>query len=311
MATFAADCPGKPYSPYESFAEQWRMPTSMLGQQRFWVARAQAKIVAVTTVSLPDQENCDLTIAYVSVPPQYRRRGIGTAMLRATLAEARTERRELIVGQGIRVGGDGEKWAAALGFEKVQEFVLQTLIVNDVDPARWEVPGPRGFRAERWIGVAPTSLVAHYARARTGITDAPAGDSSLDFPEWTVERVREHEAEVRSRNSDLLTVVAVHEATGTVAGLTEMEVRPSRPNFGYQLDTAVLPEFRGNGLGRFLKASMMQWLAVERPGLKQVATNTDSGNTYMIRVNHQVGYVTDITVCDVEASIDALQSGLR
>ncbi len=121
-----------------------------------------------------------------------------------------------------------------------------------------------------------------------------------------MQRVRAYEAASRDRGCELRTVVAVHEASGTVAGLTEIEVRPGRNDFALQLDTAVLPEYRGHGLGRFIKAQMMRWLLADRPQMEMVGTTTDAANIHMIRVNHQLGYITADTICNVEAGIETL-----
>jgi len=306
-SAYRADFPYRPVPSYAFFAEQLRMPTSLLGPQRFWVARAEGRIVGIATLTLPDRENLQLTITNVRVGPANRRHGIGTALLRATLGDARAAGRSLVTGQGLKVGGDGERWASSLGFGKVQEFVLQSLTVPEVDPELWRVPAPAGFRAERWTGATPDALVAGYARARTAIMDAPVGDSTLRFPDWTVERVRQHEADLRERGDEHRIVVAIHERTGAVAGLTEMVIRPARPTIGYQQETAVLPAFRGRGLGRFVKAGMMRWLTAKRPEITWVGTNTAADNDHMIRVNHQVGYRTEATVADVEVPIGALE----
>jgi mycothiol synthase len=308
-ATYAADYPSRPVAPYVSWEQQIRMPTSMLGPQRLWAARVGGRIVAAATVAFPEQENRQLTITTVQVPAPLRRRGIGTALLHATLPGTRAEGRSTVTG-GLKAGGDGERWALGLGFEKVEERVLQNLVVSDVDPGRWDVPAPAGFRAERWIGAAPEPLVAGYARARTAISDAPTGRSNDKVPDWTTQRVRSYEAEIRDRDCELWTVVAVHESSGTIAGLTEMELRPGRP-LGIQLDTAVLGEYRGHGLGQFIKAAMMRWLLADRPQIAMVATNTDAGNVHMIRVNHQLGYVTDAAISKVEADVETVDRKCR
>jgi GNAT superfamily N-acetyltransferase len=305
-AAFSEDFPARPVPAYTSFAEQLRAPTSLLGIQRFWVARAHGRIVGLATLTLPEHENLRLTITNVRVAPGSRRQGIGTALLRATLPDARDAGRVVVTGQGLKTGADGEKWARALGFRTVQEFALQSLTVADVDPGLWHVAVPAGFRAEQWTGAAPEALVAAYARARTAIADAPTGESSLRFPDWTVDRVRRHEAELRERGDEQRIVIAVHEGTGVVAGLTEMVISHARPTVGYQQETAVLPAYRGRGLGRFVKALQMRRLTAERPDVGWVATNTAADNVHMIRVNQQVGYRTDATVADVEARIDAL-----
>lgn len=302
---FTSDFPTRPFPAVDVFAKQLRAP-SPAGPRRFWVARSAGRIVGTAIVVYPEQENLRLAITTVRVLPAARRQGVGTALLDATFAAARDEGRDIIAGQGLKVGGDGEKWATGLGFTLVQEFVGQTLVVTEEVAGLWEVEAPRGFRAVRWIGSAPESLVDTYARARTAIADAPVADSCLEFPNWTPERVRAYETDFRASGSELRTVVAVHEASGRAAGLTELEIRLSRPTIGYQQDTAVLGEFRGSGLGRFLKAEMMRWLAQDRPELGQVVTNTASDNVHMIRVNHQLGYVTDYAVTDAEADIDLL-----
>jgi mycothiol synthase len=303
-ATYAADYPSRPVPPYASWEQQIRMPTSMLGPQRLWAARVRRRVVAAATVAFPEQENRHLATMTVQVPVPLRRRGIGTALLHATLPATRAEGRSTVIG-GPKTGGDGERWALGLGFEKVEERVLQNLVISDVDPGRWDVPAPAGFRIQHWTGAAPEPLVAGFARARTAITDAPTGRSTDEFPDWTTQRVRSYEAEIRERGCELRTVVAVHESSGAIAGLTEMELQPGR-DLGIQLDTAVLREYRGRGLGRFIKGAMMQWLLADRPQIKMVATNTDAGNVHMIRVNHQLGYVTDVAISKVQGDLETL-----
>ena len=93
-------------------------------------------------------------------------------------------------------------------------------------------------------------------------------------PEWTVERVREAEAEVLALDVEERVVVAVHEPTGEVAGLTQLQLHPHRPRYGYQRDTAVLAAHRGHGLGRAIKAHMLRWLEDDGVDLDVVDTGT-------------------------------------
>ncbi|MFF4953189.1 GNAT family N-acetyltransferase [Streptomyces chattanoogensis] len=105
-------------------------------------------------------------------------------------------------------------------------------------------------------------------------------------------------------------VVAVDERSGAVAGFTKIAFVPQQWSHCYQEDTAVLPEFRGLGLGRAIKASMMCWLTADFPRLEQVHTMTTSDNLHMIRVNAQLGYVTVHGVATVESEVGALEAHL-
>lgn len=186
----------------------------------------------------------------------------------------------------------------------------QMLHAADVDPALWDVPVPEGFRLARWADAAPEDLVAAFAAARNAIADAPHGESSYRPQDWTVERVREVEADLREAGDDPRFVVAVHEATGAVAALTGMLLEPGRVDLCWQRDTAVVKSFRGRGLGRAVKAAMMRWLCAEIPDLGKVITNTAADNTYMIRVNEQVGYVHYADIGIFEASVEQLAERL-
>lgn len=124
--------------------------------------------------------------------------------------------------------------------------------------------------------------------------DAPLGDLEYREPEWTAQRVRAREAELRRNDIELRVVVAVREDTGEVAGLTEVELHPHR----------------GRGLGRCVKAHMIRWLPADRPDLDRIYTTTGAGNEHIIRVNHQLGFTTVRTMIAVNRDLAALEADL-
>ena len=195
-AVFLEAGPDTPQPAFETVADVLRTPDGPSARRMFWVARyGDRNIVGLVIAHLPLAENTEAVIASVRVLSASRRQGIGSALLRTMLNDtALATGRSRLVGSDVAGGSDGDRWAAGLGFKRTQERVLQVLPVTEVDSARWDVPSPRGFALKAWSGAAPESLVADYARARSAMTDAPVGNSSLRTPEWTVERVREREA---------------------------------------------------------------------------------------------------------------------
>lgn len=290
LATHEVDRPNEPVVGYDNFVGRLRTCPAGIGEQRFWVARHNGRLVGIVDLLLPSSENANMTIVQVQVRPDARRRGIGTSLLRVAVQHG--DGRDLIVGAGIREGSDGARWAGALGFVTTTRIARQVLDVSGTDVALWHVPIPAGYRLERWVGAVPDALIDSYAQARTAITDAPMNESSYRHPVWTAERVREAEAEAAASGIEQRVVVAVHENTGTVAGLTEIALHPGMLDEASQRDTAVLARHRGHGLGRCLKAAMMKWLVTERSGIARVSTTTDASNSHMIEVNHQLGYRT-------------------
>lgn len=281
-----------------------------VGPRHAWAAWEGDRLIGLGLVVYPEQHTPDWAMPRVFVDHSHRRRGVGTALLRELVADARAQGRTTLGSDQVRLGTEAEQWAIASGFVNTLSNCWQMLHVADVDRARWDVPVPAGFRLERWAGASPESLVSAFAAARNAIDDAPHGESTFRMPEWTVERVRQAEADLREAGDDSRFVVAVHEETGAVAALTGMVLRPGRLDLCWQRDTAVVARFRGLGLGRVVKAAMMRGLIAEFPELGRIVTNTAADNAYMIRVNEQIGYAHYADIGMFEASVEAVGAAL-
>jgi mycothiol synthase len=304
-AAWAVDYPEDPGPTYESAAGRLRSPDPEYGRCRHWFARIDGDLVATAFVSFPDTPNDTMVIVDVRVRPDRRGNGIGRAVLAAVLPAIRASGRGLVTGEGIKDGSPGVGWTDALGFVTTQRITMQEVVIADVDPRIWEVDGPAGYRLRRWVDEAPADIIASYAHARSAIHDAPQG-ASFRQPDWTPERIRATENELREQNIEHRVVVAVQESTGDVAGLTIVNFTQHRPHWASQQDTAVLKQHRGHGLGRFMKAAMLRWLVAERPGLELAYTTTAADNTHMIRVNHALGYTDLRTMRCVETPTEDL-----
>lgn len=273
----------------------------------FWTARRDGQIVAVAYFELPREENTSTAFISIRVHPGVWRQGIGTEFLRVLCSEAKSAGRTRIMGFPVRVGGSGEQWAERMGFVRTQPYIVQELVISEVEPGLWDVPTAAGYRLEEWAGPAPEEIIASFARARRAISDAPTGEMNYDDPDWTPERVRMDETARAAMGAEQRIVVAVHEDSGEVAGLTELNVFAREPEHGRQGDTAVLAQHRGHGLGRAMKSAMLRRLVVEHPDIVRVSTQTAAENAYMAGVNHQIGCRTLWTHVYIEAELEALE----
>ena len=300
--------PGLPQQPYASFAANWRLPRQSggSGPRHAWAAYEADRLIGFGTIVYPSHMP-DWAMPSVYVDEADWRRGIGTALLREIVADAHAEGRTTLGNEQVRIGSEAEHWARAVGFACAQARRWQMLHIADVDRARWDVPVPAGFRLVQWADAAPDELVAAFAVARNAIADAPNGDSDHREPEWTVERVRRAEADIRAIGDDARYVVAVHEESGAVAGITGLLLEPGRLDLCWQRDTAVVDRFRGLGLGLVIKSAMMRWVTAEFPGLEKVITNTAAENAHMIRVNERIGYVRYADIGRFEASVERMR----
>jgi mycothiol synthase len=309
VAAIAVDYPEERKLTFEGSVRRLTTPLTAYGPCQFWAGRWDGRLVALAVLGLPTEENTSLGIVEIQVHPEYRQRGIGTDLLRTVVRGVREAGRPVVFSGGVPDPGTGWPWAAKLGFKEVQRIVMQSLRVETANRSHWDTAMPAGYRVGRWVGNAPEEIVASYARARQAIQDAPGGDMSFEQPDWTVERVRSAEENHRRRNIEQWVVVAIHEESGEVAGLTEVELRTGS-NAAMQMDTVVLREHRGHRLGVAVKAEMLRWLLTERPNVMQMNTTTDAHNTHMIDVNTTLGYAVTVAMVNVEADAAALATRL-
>jgi len=281
--------------PYEARVARWGSRDELgFEPARFVVVRDGGKIVGYAQVNVSEAEaNAHLALATVVVHPHHRRRGIGTALLRAVprLLDGRT----VIECWGVVKGNPGEQFAAARGFRVVTSMTRQLLKITEL-PRTGEVPD--GYDLVTWKGAAPEEFVAAYVDGLNGIADAPFGETTLDDAHRTVESVRKDEA---GAVADRWVVLLLHE--GEAAAVTVVERNPVVPTVAEQLHTVVLPAHRGKGLGRLIKTRMLHDLT----GVEQIFTRTSSENAHMLRVNHSLGYEDIYTYMAVQAKTADLQ----
>lgn len=303
--------PGFPVPTFEAYAQRWqRGSTNHVGLRHAFGAWDGSRLIGMAIAQYPEHENLGYCQTEVDVTAAERRRGVATALLRPVVSDARAEGRGTIGVSSVRRGSPAQVMLASLGFTSVLEYEWNLLDFEAADPASWNVPVPAGFRIVHWRGSAPESLIAEYAAVRNAIHDMPTDLASYGEPRWTAERVRLDEAEAADRGEERWTVAAVDEASGAIAGNSVIMFMPGRVEICWQLDTAVARGFRGRGLGRVMKASMIRRIRSERPAVRFVSTGNAADNVHMIRVNRELGYSLLGNMANFEAGVDVLAERL-
>ncbi|PWK80677.1 acetyltransferase (GNAT) family protein [Lentzea atacamensis] len=295
---------------YDDWLAAARQPAAGLGARGLWLARRDDEVVAMVVVFFLEAENSDVALTEITVAPNARRQGVGTAVLRAVLQQFEARGRGVVEGWDLTAAGPAHRWAESVGLREVKTTVAQWLRFADADLAAWEVPVPAGYRLRSWVGAAPEELVASYTRALSALRDAPSEESAVHYPEWTVDRMRSAEEEARDRGVERRVVVAVSEETGEVAAVTRLDLYSSVPTCGYQLDTVVVPSQRGNGLGLCVKAALIRLLRAERPEVDRVYTTANADNEHIIAINHRIGFRIERTTVAVKADTARLRAVL-
>jgi GNAT superfamily N-acetyltransferase len=243
---------------------------------------------------LPERENRDRAYLNLTVHPAWRRRGIGTALLRHAAERAARGGRS-VLGGGALQGSAGAAFAVRAGaapglVEARRVLVLAAIPAGRVASLREQATqAATGYSLVSWAGRIPDEYLARYAEAGNAMADAPH-DAGEEPWVWDTARVREQMDNRERQGRHVYTLAALHTASGEMAAVTAVEADQDNPGWGYQLITAVTRKHRGHRLGMLVKTAMLDWLAVAEPAMERIVTGNAAVNRYMIAINEELGY---------------------
>ncbi len=253
-------------------------------------------------LELPRHDNAHLAMVELSVVPGARRRGAGSAVLAAleelAVADGRTTvaswQDEAVPESGRSVG---RTFAEHHGYRMVQRNFRRDLRVP-IDPDRLAsleaecAQHAAGYHAEVFTGPWPDRWMDD--RIEFGVrmsTDTPRDGFARADEVWDEARVRAVEAVIEASDRLYLSAVLVHDATGRLAGFSQIAVPRGAPSKAYQHDTLIVSEHRGHRLGTLVKLANLASLARASPETTTVVTYNAGENDPMIRVNEALGCV--------------------
>jgi GNAT superfamily N-acetyltransferase len=296
MAARAVDDPQSPPLSLPVF-RHWLRQGWESDPSETWVGvdEATGETIGWYRMELPDLENRHRASGSPTVRPASRRRGAGTALLRHEVERARVNGRTVLRG-GALVGSAGDAFARQAGAEASLVDARRVQDLRKIPPGlvgslrETAARAAADYSLVSWTGPTPEEHLDRVADGFNAMNDAPhAADREDDI--WDAQRVRDRaDAAVREGCLRGYSVVAIADATGEMAGLTQVFVDPEYPEWGHQGLTAVVRKHRGHRLGLLIKAAMLEWLATEEPKLERIATDNAATNKYMIAVNETLGY---------------------
>jgi GNAT superfamily N-acetyltransferase len=254
--------------------------------------------------------------ATVEVLPDFRGRGIGTAIADVVERAARDDRRDRLLVYVVSPDGEGARLDAATGFgsvprgnDEVRFLLGRGYRLEQIERAsRLPLPLDDGelraafaaasaasgadYSVHYWTGATPKRWLDDLAVLYTRMsTDAPS--AGLEEPEdvWTAARVAAEDEREAASPRTALTAAVEHVPTGRLVGFTVLSLPSDTARSVGQYDTLVLREHRGHGLGMLLKVANLAALHQQHPGYPSVITFNAEENRHMLRVNEELGFV--------------------
>jgi mycothiol synthase len=289
---------------------RWRSTPSFM-QNEGWAAWSPdaAEIVAFGRCSFREaDDNQHLVDAEISVLPGWRRKGIGTRLLAHVVEMPRRASRRLMVGWTRSSVPSGDAFAHHIGAQRglvERHSQLELALLKPTLVHEWIARAPAragGFELGGWDGPYPESELPAITNLYEVMNGAPRQDLQLEDEHFSPEHERAWEESMLRRGTERWMMYARETASGEYAGFTEVFWNRNRPHMLQQGGTGVRPQYRNRGLGRWLKAAMLERVLSERPQVRIVRTDNANTNEAMLNINIQLGFkpYMDVTVWQVE-----------
>ncbi|MGH7856326.1 MAG: GNAT family N-acetyltransferase [Candidatus Binatia bacterium] len=310
--------PEDPPVPLELTAAQMRNIPAFFVTNEYWARDPDGSIAATAYANWRDApDNRHAAYAGVTVRPDRRRRGLARALLGLVVPHAEADGRTLLMGPTLDRVPAGEAFARRLRAERGMEAHTNRLVLADVDRElvrRWAEQGPGrapGYSVEMIDGIYPHDMLEAMADLSEVMNTAPREDLELEDQRITPEQVREFERSMLAQGTEWWTLVARHDATGELAGYTQVFWNPGRPLTVSQGDTGVVPEHRGNALGKWLKAAMLERIVAERPQARDIRTGNADSNAAMLGINHALGFEPYVAAIHWQVPVERVRAYLE
>ena len=228
-------------------------------------------------VVLPQRTGRVFTL--VTVLPEHRRNGVGSALYAAVSAWT--------IGRGLReleapvLDNDPESlvFAHARGFVEERRELGVVLQLSGIDPPRVEPPD--GVEIVTWAQ-RPELARGLYEVACEALPDIPGSeeDAVEPFEDWLA-----HDMQGSGDRPDA-TFVAV--AGDEVVGYAKFSLTAAQPTTAHHDLSGVKRAWRGRGIARAMKAAQINWALAN--GYRELHTRNEQRNEPIRRLNAQFGY---------------------
>lgn len=261
------------------------------------------------------EENRDFLWTTAGVLAPYRRHGIGSRFLAIVLDVMERRGCRFVSFESEEESGHAFlKW---LGAPQKSSGAENRLHIADVDWAmvrRWieegESRNPQ-TKVELYDDNIPDSMLEEYAPQLEALLNTMPWDD-LEHGRITVtpdllrdEYRRWNDAGVKHHT------VLTREPDGVISGITDITWAPYRRSLLSQLFTGVLPSARGRGIGKWIKALMLERMHLLYPDAEWVSTGNADSNGPMLAINQRLGFKQHRWGAEYQLSRDAFAARLE
>ena len=289
-------------------------------EEAVWAAweSARRRIIAVGQCAIYHTgDNEHMMDFRIEVLPEFRRQGLGRQMLRLITGQSLRHGRRLMITETSDRVPAGAEFLSGMGARKGLEQRTNQLRLVELDRGllqRWlersnHLSGE--YRLGWFEGPYPEARIQELADLMQVVAnDQPRDTLDMEDMNFTPDILRQFVNQMLAGGQQRWVFYVTDRESDRILGLTEVLWNPDRPTILLQGFTAVLPEYRGKGLGRWLKAAMLNKVLCERPQVEVIRTGNANSNAPMLKINGDLGFKPYISWCVWQLEREAVEAYL-
>ncbi|NHJ47397.1 MAG: GNAT family N-acetyltransferase [Asgard group archaeon] len=289
--------------PREDWMKLIRNPNPKL-DQTFWTvflkgnrkeAIGFASLSKYTKKSDSYENNKEQAGIRISILKDYQRKGIGSKLLALIIKEANSDKviKKL---QAITAMESGKQFCEKYKGELKHFSIANRLVIADIDWNLMQDWVDKGLKLSKETGtiietydVIPNYILEEYCNLYTLIlSQAPRGELEGQTI-ITPQSYKDQLTRFKKMNVEYCTKIS-REKSGEISGIIEIMFKRTNLQTIHQRFTGVKKEYRGKGIGKWLKADLMFHIRDNLPEVLFIDTGNANNNAPMLSINERMGF---------------------